>query len=605
MTGKRFIGAGFFVCFGVLVLVAGMASSLAQEVTAHLSGSQAYVGESVELTITAEGSSQAEVLDDLDFNGLNVASRSQSFQMQLGFPKFERRVTTTFRFTLVPMREGDFSIPSLRVRMDGKIFKTPVLELQVGGARSQPGGPGGTVPPGKAQGFGGGVPMQPPFGRDGEAKVFFGELVIPKESVYVGEVLPVDMRFYVDARYPVQFSERPFFSGDGFTVQRAAQPIEARGELGGVIYRCVIFRGAITAAKTGRLDVPPAKLNARIQLPMEPPAGMGGIFDQFFQGMGFSDVRDVEILTGDARVEVKPLPSEGRPENFSGAVGQFRMTASVSPQRVGEGEPVTLKVRVSGRGNFGGIGTPELVNPEGWRVYEPTRRFEPSPSDPVGFNGEMTYEFVMMAQEGKNATPGVRFSFFDPKAERYETLEVGPLPVDAAGMRSVVASAASPEPEPSPDQQLAQSRVEMVGDLSTDFGERTFRPFAWSPGFIWSSFVLGLVWAVMVVAGVLRRSWEHPEFQRRKRERDLRKELRKIANSDGDEFLDRAARYVEMRLGGRELEDINLADGLGEKISELLERRARVRFGTAPPEPLREDEKAEMLRSLREFDARV
>ena len=66
-----------------------------------------------------------------------------------------------------------------------------------------------------------------------ESKVVFGDLIIPKKTIYVGEVVPVELRFYFDANYPVRLPDRPTFSGDGFTVMRFSKPIEKQQEVAG------------------------------------------------------------------------------------------------------------------------------------------------------------------------------------------------------------------------------------------------------------------------------------------------------------------------------------------------------------------------------------
>ncbi|GAB4183668.1 MAG: BatD family protein [Terrimicrobiaceae bacterium] len=591
-----------------------------QEVSAELSSGTAAVGEPVEFVITAVGKSQAQLVDELAVDGLSVAATSEGFQMQIGFPRFEKKVTTTIRMTLVPTREGEFSIPPMRVRLEGKVFKTLPSVLTVRGSRGGgmlggvPVRPAIPVPPGGGQMPRLNVPPtaqpppnQPPAAAPAPsgkpAKGYFGEMVIPRETIYVGEVVPVDLRFYIDGRFPAQFSERPSFGGEGFTVQRTAQPTEANREIDGIPYSCIIYRTAITAAKAGPLTVPSASVAARVQVPVQAPRGMDSFFDSFIQGMGMTDIKEIEIVTEPTNLEVKPLPMKDRPESFDGAVGEFQIDVSASPKKAAEGEPITLKVKVSGRGNFEAMGPPKLVDADGWRVYDPAKKFEPSPTDPIGYNGEMTYEFTLVARENLKATPPVRFSYFDPKEEKFVTLDGPPVAVQAAGSSSAAspaATTAAAEATPTPSQPATRP-----SDLSSDFRKASFQPAAWSPGFLWAGALLALGWLTGLAAILLRRKASSPAARRAAELRQLRASLRKLAAVDGNDFLDRSAAFVDDRLGGRPLDSLGLSSELEEGIRDLLARRERARFSTSPPPPPDEAERQRILENLKAFDARA
>jgi hypothetical protein len=212
------------------------------------------------------------------------------------------------------------------------------------------------------------------------------------------------------------------------------------------------FQTALAPAKTGTLDVPASTLGARLQIPGSAPAGFADLFRQFGgtipQGM-FTESREVSIETKPTRLEVLPLPKEGKPVEFSGAIGKFKMEASVSPKKAAPGDPVTLKVLISGQGNFDAMGAPVLVDDEGWRSYPPVDKFQSA--DAIHYTGEKAFDFVLVARQDQTQTPAVRFSFFDPATGKYETLTQTSLPVDAkAGGSTVVAAPQSKMTSPTP-----------------------------------------------------------------------------------------------------------------------------------------------------------
>ena len=153
---------------------------------------------------------------------------------------------------------------------------------------------------------------------------------------------------------------------------RFSKPIEKQQDVDGRNYNVLIFQTAISAAKAGTLEISPASLDSQIQLPGRVPSGMDDFFGSFFGSMMSSgDIRQTTVPTQSAKLEVKPLPKEGRPEDFSGAIGQFSLQASATPKQAAAGDPISLNVTVSGRGNFDAMGSPVLLEADGWRTYPP------------------------------------------------------------------------------------------------------------------------------------------------------------------------------------------------------------------------------------------
>jgi len=526
----------FWYWLVVFIALTALAPAWGQEVEAALSTDRVAVGEPVELRILATGGAQARLLDEFSVEGLIVASNAEQVGMQMSFPTFRREVQTRWTLTLVATREGRFSIPPLRVQVDGKVFKTlpSVLNVSgqsgssIGGIPVRPATP--VTPPGSnprispptAQATPNqATPQrnlpQPPgsFTPRSTQERWFGELVVPKAEAFVGEVIPVDLRFYVEANTPVMFGDRPSFSGEGFTVYRTSEPSEITQDIRGVPYSCIIYRTAITAAKAGELEIPPASVMARVQLPTRLPRGIDPFMRQMLQQMG-GEVRDIEIETEPSRIIVNPLPTKDRPETFRGAIGEFEMKTSVSTESAEPGEPVTLRVEISGRGNFEAMGPPVLAEDPGWRVYEPTSEFEASPSDPIGFNGTKTYEFTLLAREDRKATPEVFFSFFDPVDERYVTRAGAPVKINAPGSAGVSApqpTVANPDTTIEPDSPEPEPLTRTGGELSRDFRASSFHPAAWASGLIIAALVLGLVWVAVLAGFKWKQYTESPAAQ--------------------------------------------------------------------------------------------
>ncbi len=606
---------------GVVLQILPAFTVHAQTLEVEMSAKTVRVGQPVELRIKSKGGSQARVLEKPEVEGLALTGNQQQFQMQMALPKFGMQVTTVQTYVFVPTRTGEFTIPALKVRLDGKVLQTPPQKLQVvpGGGGSMPVLPAIPIPQqgtgqglgqGLGQGSGQGIVPPPPDPQDPndapdpstdrEAKDYFGELVVPKKTAYVGEFVPVDLRFNVDANYPAQFSERPVFSGEGFTVSQTAKPTQVARDVDGTEYACVIYRTAITPAKAGTLEIPPAAVAARVQVPVQMPHS-NSMFGNMLQNFGMSDVREIEIQTEGASLDVKPLPREGKPSDFAGAVGEFKIQTTASPAKAGPGEPITLKVDVSGRGNFEAMGPPTLEENDGWKVYDPSEDFQPSPTDPIGFNGTKTYSFTLVARKDQNATPAVSFSFFDPAKEKYVTLEGAPVAVTAAGSSQQSANAvaavtpANAPGSPSPSPAIAKTS----GDLKRNFAPGSFEPVAWSKGFVVAGIVFGTLWTLALVVLSIRRYSASASAARSRKLRSLRASLNALDDSSvqDSEFLTKAHDLLVIALQDRD--EAQLPDELTQNISLLRSKFEEARYSTRSLAALGSESRKSILQTLK------
>jgi hypothetical protein len=122
------------------------------------------------------------------------------------------------------------------------------------------------------------------------------------------------------------------------------------------------------------------------------------------------------------------LPMEARPPDFHGAIGTFSIASDVSPVKADAGDPLTLRLRITGSGNFDRVESTMIDHLDQWKTYPPKSSF--NTSDPIGFSGMKTFEQpVIAAKPGAQKIPGLSFSYFDPSSRRYETAHTAPLEV--------------------------------------------------------------------------------------------------------------------------------------------------------------------------------
>ena len=498
-----------------------------------------------------------------------------------------------FSYTVMPNRPGNFTIPSFAVQADGQQVRTQAVSLRVAG-------PGGSMPPPPGPGVQRPVPgppapsqqrpprqlppsspgaRTPPRTDSGEPAPYYGEIVMGAKSAYVGEVIPVELRFYFRADCQFDNLQRPTFGGDGFTAAPLSEPEQTEQYIDDIPYNVVTFRSAITPAKTGPLEIPAAQMEGRMLAPGG-PAGLDPFFDQFFQNFpmpGFGRAENVQASTNTRQLDVQPLPKEGRPENFSGAIGQFTLRASADPKTAAAGEPVTLTLAVEGRGNFDAMAPPELTGADGWRTYAPKESF--NGNDSIGYGGTKTFEVSMVARENRAATPGAEFSYFDPLKKKYVTLKSEPVAVTAAASGASAADAAaaagSDEDVLPPTGGAADDIAAPVAALSSRAPD--FRPWILSDWFRLLNFA---VLAALII------SLPYLVWMRRRAKKDARVvELESAARaaraswqkaSDPLEFYTAASQFALARLALLDNKPSSLVDpdeALGRRVSDPVERR--------------------------------
>ena len=132
------------------------------------------------------------------------------------------------------------------------------------------------------------------------------------------------------------------------------------------------------------------------------------------------------------------------------------------------GDPVTLKMRISGTGNFDRVNAPELVEKNGWHPYEASGEFKPN--DEMQSKGTKTFEMAVVPEERKTQMPQVQFSYFDPETEKYVTLKSEPAALTVTGAPAVAPLKVEPanEPAPPPEPEPAKQAPTDIAGLRYD-----------------------------------------------------------------------------------------------------------------------------------------
>src|SRR6266513_1560260 len=399
------------------------ASGASSGVTAVLSNSEAAVGATVQLQIRVTGARSADAPENIAVTGLEIhrTGTSQHFEMN----NFNVTSSVIYDYTIMPLQAGTFIIPPQTIRVGNNSLRTPELRLNVADS------PGRSVRSNQN--------AQPA----NATKLAFAELIVPKKTAYVGEIVPVEIRLGFDPRAHPKLLEGPEISGQGFTAQKLQQSGENLETINGRSYDVVTFKTAIAAARAGKFEIGPIKAKAQVLAARRPntprsrsPFDLFNLdnpfSDPFFsdQSSQFRERREVEINSEPMALEVKPLP-QNAPPSFSGAIGNFTMTTDAKPKSVQAGDPITVTSIISGRGNFDRVNAPAIEDERGWHKYPPSSKFKQD--DEVGISGTKTFEMVVSPNEKKQAVPVLAFSYFDPVKEQYVMVRSEPIAISVQG----------------------------------------------------------------------------------------------------------------------------------------------------------------------------
>ena len=432
MTRRTFLKLRFRVV-GLLALLLPLCAALAESrVRGTLSSASVSVGEAVEYDLIIEGDAAPDNPPVPAVDGLELRGTSQSSQLSIVNANVSRRVT--FTYTLIAKREGRFTIPALEVRVGGRVLKTLPVTL--------------TVTPGEAANEAG--------------DLAFAKISLPKRSLYVGEVAPLEIRLYLNAEARWDLRNSPALEGDGFSILPLGKPAQREVELAGKRYHLVTFSTVITPARAGKIGIGPVPLNLAVsKMGRNQPR-----YDLF--APRFGPAQEMSVNAPALEIQVSPLPVEGRPDSFSGAIGKFEFAAQGTPDRVKLGEPVSMTLTIKGSGNFDRIGQPPLAEPEGWTAYSAKQKFDDGGSG--GTEGVKTFELPVTPTAKKSTMPVFAFSYFDPEAAQYVTLKSAPAPLSVEGepltaVRPAPAETTRPEPPKAEPKGLAQGLLGNLPDI--------------------------------------------------------------------------------------------------------------------------------------------
>jgi hypothetical protein len=241
---------------------------------------------------------------------------------------------------------------------------------------------------------------------------------VSNSNPYLNEAITIVYKLYVAQGIGVRNSreiDKPRYS-DFWSQNIDVNGLGAQqGTYNGEDYLYVVLRKTVLyPQKTGKLNIEPLSLDVTVEV----PSNRRDVF-----GRSFMSTVNRRVSAGNRTINVKPLPEEGKPDSFTGAVGSFIFSLTTNKKELKASEAFEVKLEVVGNGNLKLFRLPELVLPSALEVYEPEHN-ESVTTLISGMKGKISDSYTVVANDpGSYPIPRVDFSYFDIKTKRYKTLD--------------------------------------------------------------------------------------------------------------------------------------------------------------------------------------
>ncbi len=405
----RYLSIGFFLCFVSIALAANV------DVDVSVDRDRVGVGEPFVLTIAVSGGGRVgePVLSNMEGFEILGKSTSQSFSII----NMQMSRSTSFQYRIVPLSEGTYSIGPFRVKVDDNTYEAGPIEIVV--VKSS----GRSVP----------SPAQKSQTQTGTSRSTGDDVLliasVDKRRAFVGEQITYTLKF----AYRVRLLENPDYTPPnyhGFWSEAIGEEGPEIEEINGARYYVWTSRTALFPISSGEFTIGEAMVRyvAEDERARRDPFGIFG--SDPFGFFGGTRGREGIVKSKPIEIEVLPLPKQGMPDDFTGAVGKFSIAVEPQSAEVRVGESLTLLVTVEGEGNLKSVDDIPVPRIEGFRVFAPKAR-ETNWKKEKRIGGSKKFEIILVPERaGTYKIQGLEFVYFDPSEARYVRASASPIEVN-------------------------------------------------------------------------------------------------------------------------------------------------------------------------------
>lgn len=453
----------------ISILLIVLSTSLASaQVTFEAKLSKKKLGINERLRVDFEMNKDGDNFNPPDFAGFNIVGGPNQ-AVSTSWMNGKRTYKKTYSYFLSPKQRGSFTLKQATIEIDGAIFKTTPQTVVVTSAVDRP-------------------------NDDNNPDAIASNSIhlvaeVSKNNPYLNEAITVVYKLYVAPNTGVsnwREIDNPRFN-DFWSQNIDVKGLKVEnGTYKGEDYRFVVLRKTVLyPQKTGKLEIEPLSLDITVEV----PTNRRDIF-----GARLMAKANKTVSAGSRTIDVKPLPTEGKPADFTGAVGDFEFNVITTKSELNASESLQARVEVKGKGNLRLFEIPKLTLPSSLEVYEPEHG-ENVVTNLGGMQGSISDSYTIVPQyKGKYPIPSISFSYFDLKSESYKQISSGEIvinvlegPTNSSASDNNIAHANSgKQPVVVSDQQFAF--------IKTDANFQAVNPnhFFKTTGF-WTSLLLPLL----------------------------------------------------------------------------------------------------------------
>ena len=415
---KRFSTIMSFVL--CLVCMASSAAWADDVVFRASAPSQVIVGRPFQLTYSVnQRSKDLQIAEITDFDVLAGPYQSTSSSTSFVNGKRTSSFQQTYTYTLMAQREGTFTIAPASIRVSGDTYTSNGVRITVLPEDEQPQQSQQSQQPSRQANTQSSQQSSSNSGSVSSENLFI-RTIVSKTRVHEQEAILLSYKLYFAGVDVAQFTNNtkiPEFTGflkqdlEQGEIQTELEHYNGRNYQTATLYRTLLY-----PQHSGDIQIDPATFEAVLRV--QTRAQVRSIFDDFFGT--YTNVTRAIKAPG-VTIHVESLPS-GKPAGFSGGVGQFTLSPSISQTEVETNDAVTIRLDISGTGNMKLLKTPSVDWPEGFEPYDPkvTNNFK---TTAAGVSGTKSIEYLAIPRaSGDYTVPSVAFSYFDTESDTYKTL---------------------------------------------------------------------------------------------------------------------------------------------------------------------------------------
>lgn len=576
----------------ILLGCLGSYQALAGSIAAELEPSEGSISDTFMLSIAVQGSMEGRPrLPEVDGLVFTNTSHNQSIKMING----QTTVELVLGYAINPQKSGVFTIPSITAKVDGQEVSTVPLQLKVLPAGSKPAAPSTA---GKDKG-------------DKSQAANTGGVFIERQCTtltpYVGEQVLCAIRIHHrDDLVGGQPQSQASADMRRFAIEGEKQYARA---IEGKRFSVIEVREVLIPQKAGEVVAPEYTLQARVLVRTRHNNPLDKLFGGFNFDLNFREQREVQIPSEAPKMQVKPLPEQGKPAEFRGLVGQYQLAAQVSKAEVAVGDTVTITITVQGHGVLDTMPELKPALEQLGKIYADKPEYKEQLDAEKGISSSKTFKYALVPKNPGNFNLGrLTLPYFDTASGGYQTLQadLGNLLVTPAKVEEKTVMIGTPAATPASNKQdvqlLGQNFIGPHRSLAATSDALTTADLPMLVALGGGPMSLGLcMWGL----GLLKkRRQRDPYEQRRSRaaktwQEAVRQATRQVAEAPGPALIAgaRAFRaFISDKRGlpggvlaardlERELKQLKLPEPLLQQASTLMQRCEQVEYGQGAPNP--------------------